>query len=163
MKFTTNSNQYRASVGIIICNFDNQVLWAKRKNQSAWQFPQGGIRSQESPEMAMYRELFEETGLCKNDISILSKSRFWLSYTLPKNLQSHYNQENTTFVGQRQKWFLLRLINNDAKINLKIMKNKSEFDKWYWVDYWYPIKYIVQFKKQVYQQVMLEFSKILNK
>ena len=35
---------YRPNVGIVICNAENQVFWAKRTQEHAWQFPQGGIQ-----------------------------------------------------------------------------------------------------------------------
>ena len=77
---------YRANVGIVICNRDSQVLWARRIGQNSWQFPQGGINPGESPEQAMYRELGEELGLSKNDVTILAVSRNWLRYRLPQRL-----------------------------------------------------------------------------
>ena len=58
-----DSQGYRANVGIILCNKQRRLFWARRVGQNAWQFPQGGIREHETPEQAMYRELFEETGL----------------------------------------------------------------------------------------------------
>jgi len=58
-----DSKGYRPNVGIILCNDAGRVFWAKRKGANSWQFPQGGIDSDEDPETAMYRELWEETGL----------------------------------------------------------------------------------------------------
>ncbi|NGE23481.1 NUDIX domain-containing protein, partial [Klebsiella pneumoniae] len=34
---------YRPNLGILICNMEGQVLWARRYGQHSWQFPQGGI------------------------------------------------------------------------------------------------------------------------
>ena len=51
---------YRSNVGIVICNEHGQVFWARRFGQQSGQFPQGGIDDGESPEQAMYRELYEE-------------------------------------------------------------------------------------------------------
>ena len=56
-----DSDGYRLNVGIVLSNGDGRVFWARRVGQNAWQFPQGGIRTDETPEQAMYRELFEET------------------------------------------------------------------------------------------------------
>ena len=54
---------FRPNVGIVICNADDQVLWGRRINgRDSWQFPQGGVHRDESPEAAMYRELEEEVG-----------------------------------------------------------------------------------------------------
>ena len=54
---------YRPNVGIILCNAKNEVFWGKRIREHSWQFPQGGIKRGETPEQAMFRELYEEVGL----------------------------------------------------------------------------------------------------
>ncbi|STU38626.1 adenosine (5')-pentaphospho-(5'')-adenosine pyrophosphohydrolase [Klebsiella pneumoniae] len=71
---------YRPNVGIVICNRQGQVMWARRYGQHSWQFPQGGINPGESAEQAMYRELFEEVGLSRKDVRILASTRNWLRY-----------------------------------------------------------------------------------
>ena len=54
---------YRANVGIILSNCHGQVFWGKRVGQDAWQFPQGGIKKNESHKQAMFRELHEEVAV----------------------------------------------------------------------------------------------------
>lgn len=98
---------FRPNVGIVICNRDGQVLWAKRYGQHSWQFPQGGVDDGESPEQAMYRELYEEIGLKPEDVTILATSRNWLKYRLPKRLVRW--DSSPVCIGQKQKWFLLQL------------------------------------------------------
>ncbi|MFQ3187583.1 MAG: putative (di)nucleoside polyphosphate hydrolase, partial [Marinomonas primoryensis] len=58
-----DADGYRPNVGIILMNERGQLLWARRVGQNAWQFPQGGIKSDETPEEALFRELKEEVGL----------------------------------------------------------------------------------------------------
>ncbi len=81
-----DADGFRANVGIVICNKMGQVFWARRYGQHSWQFPQGGIDEGESAEQAMYRELHEEVGLTPKDVTILSVTRNWLRYKLPKRL-----------------------------------------------------------------------------
>jgi putative (di)nucleoside polyphosphate hydrolase len=93
----------------------------------------------------------------KKDVDILGKTKKWLKYELPKKYQRKTN--NQLCVGQKQIWFLLRLISNDQSINLCTSKNQ-EFDAWEWVSYWHPINQVVSFKQGVYRQALSEFSQI---
>ncbi|MGL9751869.1 MAG: RNA pyrophosphohydrolase [Symbiopectobacterium sp.] len=145
---------YRLNVGIVICNRLGEVLWARRYGQHSWQFPQGGINSGESPEQAMYRELFEEVGLRKKDVRILASTRSWSRYKLPKRLVRW--DIKPVCIGQKQKWFLLQLMCNESDINMQ-SSGTPEFDGWRWVSYWYPVRQVVSFKRDVYRRVMKEF------
>ncbi|MBI6548861.1 RNA pyrophosphohydrolase [Xenorhabdus lircayensis] len=149
---------YRPNVGIVICNRQGQVLWARRYGQHSWQFPQGGINPGESPEQAMYRELFEEVGLNRKDVRVLASTRSWLRYKLPKRLVRW--DTKPVCIGQKQRWFLLQLLCNEADINVQ-RSNTPEFDGWRWVSYWYPVRQVVSFKRDVYRRVMKEFSSIV--
>lgn len=62
-------------------------------------------------------------------------------------------------IGQKQKWFLLQLIGNDADINMQT-SSTPEFDGWRWVSYWYPVRQVVSFKRDVYRRVMKEFASV---
>ncbi|OOR98914.1 RNA pyrophosphohydrolase [Haemophilus paracuniculus] len=150
---------YRPNVGIVICNKLGQVLWAKRFGQNSWQFPQGGINEGENIEQAMYRELYEEVGLSKKDVRLLWASKHWLKYKLPKRLVRTENSQPVC-IGQKQRWFLLQLVSDESEINLKATKN-PEFDGWRWVSFWYPVRQVVSFKRDVYRKVMKEFAAIL--
>ena len=72
-----DADGFRANVGIILCNDENRLFWGRRVGQNAWQFPQGGIRTDESPREAMYRELEEEVGLLPEHVEVLGETRRW--------------------------------------------------------------------------------------
>ncbi|NOH25909.1 RNA pyrophosphohydrolase [Vibrio tubiashii] len=146
---------YRLNVGIVICNSHGQVFWAKRYGQHSWQFPQGGIDEGETPEQAMYRELYEEVGLTKKDVKIVATSRHWLRYKLPKRLVRW--DSKPVCIGQKQKWFLLRLDCDESRIDM-LRGSSPEFDGWRWVSYWYPVRQVVSFKRDVYRRAMKEFA-----
>ena len=150
---------YRKNIGIILCNSKNELLICKRLKEDSWQFPQGGFEKNESSENAMFRELFEEIGLQKNDISILGKTKKWLKYDLPKKYQRKTN--NQLCIGQKQIWFLLRLISNDQRINLCKSK-KPEFDGWEWVSEKKPLEIVISFKKNVYIKALNELLPIIK-
>lgn len=154
-----DSDGYRPNVGIILCNAEGCLLWAKRIGQDAWQFPQGGIRSHETPEEALYRELKEEIGLDGRHVTILGSTRDWLRYDLPKRFVRHGSQP--VCIGQKQVWYLLRLNGNDKDVKLDLGE-KPEFDDWRWVDYWYPINKVVSFKQEVYRSALEELAPLIQ-
>ena len=149
---------YRPNVGIVICNRKGQVLWAKRYGQNSWQFPQGGINDNESAEQAMYRELYEEIGLQPKDVKVLYASKHWLRYKLPKRLLRY--DSKPMCIGQKQRWFLLQLVGDEKNINMNTTKS-PEFDGWRWVSFWYPVRQVVSFKKDVYRKAMKEFAQVM--
>ena len=133
-------------------------MWARRIGQDSWQFPQGGIRPHESAEEALFRELEEEIGLSAADVAILARSQDWLRYHLPKHLIRR--NKKPLCIGQKQRWFLLRMLAGDGCVCLT-KGAKPEFDDWRWVNYWQPVKEIVFFKRHVYQQALNEFAPLL--
>lgn len=146
---------YRPNVGIILCNDLGQVLWARRIGQDAWQFPQGGIKQGETPENALFRELTEEVGLTAKDVQILGCTRGWLRYRLPKRMVRQ--GPPPVCVGQKQKWFLLKLTSDESMIDVSA-SGKPEFDGWDWVSYWFPLGEVVAFKRDVYRRAMTELA-----
>ena len=148
-----DKNGYRKNIGIILCNAKNELLICKRFKENSWQFPQGGFEKNESPTTAMYRELFEEVGLIKTDVIILGRTKKWLKYDLPKKYQRRTNDQ--LCIGQKQIWFLLRLISNDESINLATSK-KPEFDDWEWSSHEKPLEIVISFKKEVYVKALSE-------
>lgn len=107
----------------------------------------------------MYRELFEEMGLQRKDVHILATTRHWLRYKLPKRLVRW--DTKPVCIGQKQKWFLLQLIGHDDRVNVKV-SSVPEFDDWRWVSYWYPVRQVVSFKREVYRRVMKEFASTVH-
>jgi len=145
-------------VGIILSNPEGKVFWARRAGQDAWQFPQGGICVDETPDQAMYRELFEETGLLPEHVEMVGKTRKWLRYRLPKNMIR--KNSSPVCVGQKQIWFMLRFTGSEEQVNLSNM-DRPEFDQWAWVDYWHPMREVIFFKRQVYIKALSELERYL--
>lgn len=155
-----DENGLRSNVGIILSNTAGELFWGRRMSfKESWQFPQGGINGDETPQQAMYRELYEEVGLQPHDVELLAESRQWLCYYLPQQFQRPYQQP--LCVGQKQKWFLLRLISSEDAICFTRTK-KPEFSGWRWVNYWHPLQQVIDFKKAVYQQALEEFAPIIR-
>lgn len=141
---------YRANVGIILMNHQGELFWAGRAGRSGWQFPQGGILPEESPEQAMYRELEEEIGLAPADVEVVGSTRPWLKYRLPRR---YIRRGGPRCIGQKQIWFLLRLADGTAEFRFDSTRN-PEFDRWRWIDYWEPVKQVIFFKRTVYARAL---------
>ncbi|MCC5791367.1 MAG: RNA pyrophosphohydrolase [Legionellaceae bacterium] len=151
---------FRLNVGIILVNSSNRVFWGRRHGHDAWQFPQGGLCDGETAIQAMYRELKEEIGLDKADVELLASTRRWLKYRLPKQYLRHGSAP--LVIGQKQKWFLLRLVTSEQKLRLDL-SDSPEFDSWRWIDYQAPPEEVIYFKRQVYAQAMKELEPFLHK
>lgn len=152
-------NGYRPNVGIVLVNRRNEVFWGKRIREHSWQFPQGGIKRGETPEQAMYRELNEEIGLWPEHVRIIGRTRNWLRYDVPerwvrREWRGHYR-------GQKQIWFLLRMIGHDTDVSLRASSH-PEFDAWRWNKYWVPLESVIEFKRGVYEQALTELSRFLQ-
>ncbi|MCE1180794.1 MAG: RNA pyrophosphohydrolase [Rhodocyclales bacterium] len=150
---------YRPNVGIILCNAKNEVFWGKRIREHSWQFPQGGIKRGESPEEAMYRELYEEVGLLPEHVRILGRTKGWLRYEVPT--QWIKREWRGSYKGQKQIWYLLRLVGRDTDINLRAT-SKPEFDAWRWNDYWVPLDAVIEFKRTVYELALRELVRFVE-
>jgi putative (di)nucleoside polyphosphate hydrolase len=150
---------YRPNVGIILVNQQNDVFWGKRIREHSWQFPQGGIKKGETPEQAMFRELHEEVGLRPEHVVVVGRTRDWLRYEVPK--QWIRREWRGTYKGQKQIWFLLRLVGRDTDVSLRAT-NHPEFDAWRWSDYWVPLESVIEFKRTVYQRALNELSRLLH-
>ena len=145
----------------MVANDQGQLLWARRVGgRNAWQFPQGGINEKETPEEALYRELEEEIGLTEASVEILGATRGWLRYRLPKRFVRQ--GQTPVCIGQKQKWFLLRMLAQDSAVRLDA-NDKPEFDHWRWVSYWYPLNQVIPFKREVYRRAMKELALPLGK
>jgi putative (di)nucleoside polyphosphate hydrolase len=144
---------YRAGVGIMLLNRAGRVFVARRIDMlmlPAWQMPQGGIDPGETPRQAALRELKEEIGTDKADI--LGESRMWLKYDLPVELADGI--WGGRYRGQRQKWFAMRFMGNDADIDLAT--DHPEFDAWKWISPEQLPGIIVPFKRQLYIDILAE-------
>ena len=150
-----DADGFRANVGIMLCNQDGKLFWARRTGMDAWQFPQGGIKPSEDAETAMYRELREEIGLLPEHVEVIASTADWLKYWLPKR----FIRQNIIplCIGQKQIWFLLKLIANESEVRLDTSK-KPEFDSWRWIDYWDPAEQVVAFKRNVYEQALKQLA-----
>jgi putative (di)nucleoside polyphosphate hydrolase len=151
VRIVIDPDGYRPNVGIVLMHSDGRLFWARRVHRDGWQFPQGGMNTDETPVEAMYRELREETGLRPEHVEVLGATPGWLRYRLPQ--RSIRRNDRLVCIGQKQVWFLLRLTGQETDLQLDVT-DKPEFDHWRWVDFWYPLEHVVVFKRDVYASAL---------
>lgn len=155
-----NALPYRPCVGMMLINAQGQIFAAKRIDMpsNAWQMPQGGIDEGENAKQALFRELFEETGLAQEKVKLIAKSEDWLRYDLPEELIGKIWKG--CYRGQRQKWFALRFLGDDDDINIET--EHQEFSEWQWMNSQDILASIVPFKQKIYRQVFSDFAQFIQ-
>ena len=103
-------------------------------------------------------QMHEEIGLKPEHVEVLARTRDWLRYEVPdryirRDARGHYK-------GQKQIWFLLRLVGGDWNLNLRATDH-PEFDAWRWHDYWVPLDMVIEFKRDVYLRALQELAAYL--
>ena len=140
----------------MLANAEGRVFVGQRIDQdiTAWQMPQGGIDPGEAPCDAALRELWEETGVPANLVTVETETEGWIPYELPHDIVPRIWKGR--YKGQEQKWFLLRFHGQDSDVNIET--EHPEFSEWRWLDPAELIANIVPFKRTVYERVMAEFG-----
>lgn len=151
---------YRPCVGIVLIAGDGRVFGGQRIDNPgpAWQMPQGGIDTGESPTAAALRELEEETGVRPSLATIAAESPDWYRYDLPADLVPRL--WGGRFRGQSQKWFALRFLGADSDID--IARPHPEFSRWAWMTPRDLVEAAVPFKRAVYERVFADFATLFR-
>ena len=148
----------RSGVGIVILNKENKIFVAKRIDnpKNFWQMPQGGVNKDEDFLSAAYRELEEETSI--KEVELIKEIDEILTYELPKHLLGIIWKGK--YKGQKQKWFIMRYLGTDDKININT--KKPEFLEWKWIDLDMITEVVVDFKLEVYKKLKSQIKEIIN-
>lgn len=150
--------RYRPNVGVILFNRRGEVFYGRRigdfvdlgeaRDAYRWQFPQGGVDSDENIVKAAFRELKEETGV--SSARLLALTPGWLAYDFP----AEYPKKK--WRGQRQKWAVMLFEGADDEIDLEA-DDHQEFDAWRWGELSEAPGLIVPFKRAVYEELVGAF------
>ena len=148
----------RIGVGIIVLNYQNKIFVGKRKDNPGdkWQMPQGGVDEGEDFITAMKRELLEETSI--KNIKIIKEIDKIYQYQLPENLVGIIWKGK--YRGQKQKWFITRFLGEEKEINLNT--KHAEFVDWKWIEPKLLPEVVVNFKKDLYLNLLKEISLVIN-
>ena len=149
----------RIGVGAIVINHESKIFVGKRidfPKKDKWQMPQGGVNPGENLLSAMRRELLEETSI--KSIKILKEIDEWTEYELPNYLLGKIWKGK--FRGQKQQWFITKFTGTDDEINIKT--SNPEFMEWKWENLENLPKIIVDFKKNLYEELIIKIKPFIN-
>jgi len=147
-----DDNRYRANVGIMIVNPSRQVLAGEARHyRGEWIMPQGGIDGSETPFEAMQRELTEETTLEFENTTLLMEHSDWIGYRTRNLIQ----KEGKTYIGQRQKWFLIEY---DGPLPDANEARDREFVQFDWVSPHWLVQNTTPFKQATYRRLFSDFG-----
>ena len=156
MSDVIDQDGFRANVGIVLMHH-GQVFLGRRAGGRGWQFPQGGMRSGESLEQAVYRELEEEIGIDESAVELIGQTEEWLRYRLPRRYVRR--NQRPVCIGQKQRWLLLLLKKQEVAFDFR-RTPQPEFDRWRWVPYWEPVREVIYFKRPVYVRALTELARL---
>ena len=157
--------KYRQNVGIILLKkdakgkfliFAGQRISQPENDKYSWQMPQGGVDEGEDILAAAYREMYEEIGVKKENVMLVSKMPHTIKYNFPPEvMEEHAKKQDylSQFCGQEQHWFVFQYFGKDEEINLHATDEPQEFRTWKWETTKFLIKHIVPFKKETYKRV----------
>jgi putative (di)nucleoside polyphosphate hydrolase len=155
----SDDKRYRRGVGVMLLNSEGKVFVGARidNTDEAWQMPQGGIDKGEEPWATALRELEEETGIQPHLVERVADCAERLKYDLPEALRGKL--WGGKYAGQDQDWYLARFLGRDSEIN--IATKHPEFREWKWIEPQQLPDLIVPFKRDLYRQLLDEFSHYL--
>jgi putative (di)nucleoside polyphosphate hydrolase len=153
--------QLRPNVGIVLVARDGRVWLGRRASTPPplnWQFPQGGIDAGETELGAARRELKEETGV--SSVRLLGRTRDWLGYEFPPDHQG--SKAGKGWKGQKQVWFAMGFEGQDAEVDVSGHDGQVEFDAWRWAELDEALGSVIEFKREVYRQVIEAFRPLVD-
>lgn len=152
--------QYRKCAGIVVFNSAKKVLMCARADnkKSEWQFPQGGIETNETSIEAAKRELFEETSI--TSVRLITYLEDPIRYDFPKKIRERFFSRKIYNSGQDMYWCLFEFVGEDSEINLQT--ETPEFKAYEWVDIDEAPKKVISFKKDNYRQMIKAFKPFIN-
>jgi putative (di)nucleoside polyphosphate hydrolase len=136
----------RPNVALVVVDGAGRILIGERTDiAGAWQLPQGGIDEGETPEMAAWRELAEETGLTSTAVALTAHAGPF-SYRLPDGAVAVRG-----FTGQEQTYFLFRLESPTVTL-----RPNDEFRAFRWEEPATVLTLAVDFKRPCYAAAFRE-------
>lgn len=151
--------KYRLCAGCVVFNREGNVLLGNRidMKSDSWQFPQGGIELDETPEEAAKRELFEETNV--TSVKTVYSYEHPLRYDFPTDVINNFLKRGIISSGQDIYFSLFFFDGNDSEISAQT--SQPEFKELQWHSLDFAVENIVYFKRGVYKTIAECFKPII--
>jgi putative (di)nucleoside polyphosphate hydrolase len=145
-----SSLRYRSNVAAIIRAADQKILIGERSDvRGAWQFPQGGVKQNESTLQALFRELREEVSIKPSHYRVIECKG-------PYRYLFQGGRKKEGFDGQEQFYFLVQLTAPDSCVQVET--DNPEFSRIRWIQPAdFRVQWVPEFKQAVYRQVFMDF------
>jgi len=145
-----SSPRYRSNVAAIIQAPDQKILIGERSDvRGAWQFPQGGVKENESTLQALFRELREELSVKPSHYRVIDCKG-------PYRYLFQGGRKKEGFDGQEQFYFLVQLTAPDSCVQVET--DDPEFSRIRWIEPGdFRAQWVPGFKQAVYRQVFMDF------
>jgi putative (di)nucleoside polyphosphate hydrolase len=108
--------------------------------------------------LLLLQELAEET--CITSVEVVAQVPRWLTYEFPTEVRCRFTGSWAQYNGQAQRWFLLKFTGNDSEVNLDT--EHREFSAWRWMPLEQLPGTVIDFKRDVYSQVVQEFQPMIE-
>jgi len=156
-----SQNQYfRVGAGTVIYNETGEILlFSRTDNPAIWQLQQGGMDEGETMEETLWRELFEETALTKDNFVQVDKYPDWLLYEYTWELRPELKDPNC--LGQIHNWYFLKL-KPDVVVDISLAADK-EFSEAKWTTFEHLLSLPDTLKKHVYVKLANHFTEHIQK
>ncbi len=140
---------YRPNVACILRNAGGEILVCERADwPGCWQFPQGGIKADETVLDALHREVEEELGLPPSSYEVLSSQG-------PYRYPFSGGRVKEGFDGQEQTYFLAQI--RGPQVTLRF-DGADEFRAARWIPpASFDLGWVAPMKRDVYRQVLRDF------
>lgn len=118
---------FRKSVSALILNYKRELLIVNLNsfNESFFSLPGGGIDKDESPDNAIYREIFEELNILRSDLKFVGKSK---QPIITKFKEINLNRDGINYEGMERIVYGFEYCGD----NLNIIINKKEIRSYIW-------------------------------
>jgi putative (di)nucleoside polyphosphate hydrolase len=147
----------RPNVCMILMNKQGEVLLGERiSNPGAWQFPQGGVEPEQTPEESVYRELEEELGIVRSLLRIITKLQATNEYEFRITPPYAINR----WRGQSQTFWLVQFLGSDQDIRVETAH--QEFMSWRWAPLSTVLTEVEEIRQQGYRAAIQEIQELLR-